>query len=68
MPTKEFPNHTKFRPGLRRIIAESVAETLSETDDAIAAAWRDVLQSHQQRKQGAAPDVLKRRGTSDEPS
>ena len=53
MPTREIPNHTKFRPGLQRIIAESVAETLSETDHEIAAAWREELQSRKQRKQEA---------------
>ena len=68
MPTKEFPNHTKFRPGLQRIIAESVAETLSETDLEIAAAWRDVLQNHKQRKQGAASGARVRRGPTDKPS
>ena len=44
MTTREYPNHRKFKSGLQRIIAESVAETLSETDRDIAASWRGALQ------------------------
>ena len=43
MTTREYPNHRKFKTGLQRIIAESVAETLDETDQEIAAAWRIAL-------------------------
>lgn len=43
MTTREYPNHRKFKSALQRIIAESVAETLSETDRDVAASWRGAL-------------------------
>jgi hypothetical protein len=43
MTTREYPNHRKFKSGLQRIIAESVSETLSETDRDIVASWRGAL-------------------------
>jgi len=43
MTTKEYPDHRKLNYGLQRIIAESVSETLSETDLQLAATLRDAL-------------------------
>ena len=68
MPTKEFPNHTKFRPALQRIIAESVAETLNETDEVIAASWRGVLQSRKRPAPAAAFTPPKDRARPKKPS
>jgi len=56
MTTKEYPNHTQFKTGLQRIIAESVAETLNETDHEIAAAWRGVLQGRQRRPESSTEE------------
>ncbi|MDH3715123.1 MAG: hypothetical protein OET44_14915 [Gammaproteobacteria bacterium] len=59
MTTREYPNHRKFKAGLQRIIAESVAEILSETDREIAASWRMALRdetgSHASSADARAP-------------
>jgi hypothetical protein len=44
MTTREYPNHRKFKSALQRIIAESVAETLSEIDGDVAVSWHRALQ------------------------
>jgi len=44
MTTREIPNHRKLNYGLQRIIAESVAETLNETDLQTAVTLRDAVE------------------------
>ena len=44
MTTRENPNHRKLNYGLQRIIAESVAETLNETDLQTAVTLRDAVE------------------------
>lgn len=49
MTTRENPNHRKFNYGLQRIIAESVAETLNETDLQAAVTLRDAVEKAKAR-------------------
>jgi len=44
MTTREYPNHRKLNYGLQRIIAESVTETLNETDLQAAVTLRDAVE------------------------